>query len=300
MSDHGSPAPRVGDAGASPRVAVTIDVEEWFQVENLRAGIPRSEWDGMERRVHIGVEKALELLEGTGNRATFFCLGWLARDAPSLVRRIHRQGHEIASHGFWHELIGRQDRSEFREDVRSSKRVLEDLIGEPVLGYRAPNFSITDWAMEVLAEEGYRYDASYNSFSWHDRYGKLSGDGRGSWCGVRRHGSGLKEVPVFNFPVGPLRVPWGGGAYLRLMPGALFRGGLSVARRLASGEGVICLYLHGWELDPGQPRVRGISVPHRLRHYVGLEGTEAKLAEILRRFGSRPLRSLLGLEGVAE
>jgi polysaccharide deacetylase family protein (PEP-CTERM system associated) len=263
-------------AGAPPAL-LSVDVEDWFQVENLRAAVPRETWDSRELRVERNVERLLELMAAAGNvRGTFFVLGWVAERRPALVRRIAAAGHEVASHGYGHELLPSLSPGAFREDVRRSKALLEELAAAPVCGYRAPSFSITDWAIPVLREEGFEYDSSVFATAANGRYGRL--DGIGARDAVVEVEDGFWEIPVSCVTVGSVGVPWGGGGYFRLLPYGLFRRGVRhVARRRP-----YVFYLHPWEIDPDQPRVSGLSAGHRFRHYVGLRGCERRFAALLR------------------
>lgn len=276
-------------------VALTFDIEEWFQVENLRPVVDRSCWESCESRVIPATHRILTTLSSAGVRSTFFFLGWVAKKHPRLVQEVAKLGHEVASHGFYHEIAYRQSDQEFLRDVRETKNLLEDIAGMEVLGYRAPNFSITDNHMRLLAQAGYIYDSSFNGFAYHDRYGRLSGLPRGD-RGVWAHPSGLLECPVFVLRLGRLGVPWGGGAYFRLSPRQLFTAGLDLAIRRRDDDPrahLITLYFHPWEFDPDQPRLRGVSAFLRFRHYFGLKTSAAKLEQLVRRFGSVPLREAI-------
>jgi polysaccharide deacetylase family protein (PEP-CTERM system associated) len=260
--------------------ALTIDVEDYYQVSAFEHCVDRTRWHEHESRVAIGTHKLLDVLDREGVRATFFVLGWVADRQPELVRSIQSAGHEIGSHGYWHRLIYRQTPEEFRADVRRSRNLLEDLIGEPVISYRAPSFSITRrnlWALDVLIEEGFRFDSSIFP-TYHDRYG-LAGAPTQPHQIVRPAGT------IWEFPGTVWRglgypLPVGGGGYFRLYPYRLTRMGLSAVNR--AGRPFVA-YLHPWELDPDQPRLR----PGRLRafrHYVNLHRTEKRLARMLHDF----------------
>jgi polysaccharide deacetylase family protein (PEP-CTERM system associated) len=260
--------------------ALTIDVEDFFQVSAFDDCVDRSRWDEYESRVVIGTGKILDILENAGVRATFFVLGWVADRQPELVRAIHAAGHEIASHGYWHRLIYQQTPDEFRADVRRSRALLEDLIGKAVTAYRAPSFSITRrnlWAFDVLIEEGFELDSSvYPTF--HHRYG-IAGAPLGPHRVVRPSGT------IWEFPGTVWRglgypLPVGGGGYFRLYPYWLTRVGLGAINR--SGRPFVA-YLHPWELDPGQPRLRPGRVK-AFRHYVNLRRSEKRLARMLGEF----------------
>ena len=271
-------ADRNGAPASSPGV-LSIDVEDWFHVENLRPSIPRASWDERQPRVERNVDRLLELMNAAGPvHATFFLLGWVADRYPDMVRRIAAAGHEVASHGYGHELLTSLEPEAFREDVRRSKTLLEDLVSAPVRGYRAPSFSITDWAIPILREEGLLYDSSVFATVAHDRYGRLAGVRPDD--PVVELAPGFFEIAVSCLTVGSVGLPWGGGGYFRLMPYPLFRRGVAHIRRRRP----YVFYLHPWEIDPGQPRVDGLRRTHRFRHYVGLDRCEARFAKLLADF----------------
>src|SRR3954447_25268637 len=215
-----------------PSAAMSIDVEDWFQVENLKPVVPRASWDGQESRVVRNTNRILELLEERGARATFFVLGWVAERHPELIRRIAAAGHEIASHGYGHDLLYTLTPAEFRADVDRGKKLLEDLTGQRVTGYRAPSFSITDWAATILQELGFEYDSSVFPTFAHDRYGRLTGvDGGQPVLELR---PGFYELCISCLPLGKRGLPWGGGGYFRMLPYPAWRA--SIQRILASGS----------------------------------------------------------------
>jgi polysaccharide deacetylase family protein (PEP-CTERM system associated) len=266
------------NGASSPPAVLSVDVEDWFHVENLRAAVARETWESRRLRVERNVDRMLELMgNGTGARATFFVLGWVAERCPALVRRIAAAGHEVASHGYGHELLTSLSPVAFREDVRRSKTLLEDLSSTPVLGYRAPSFSITEWAIPVLQEEGFRYDSSVFATVAHDRYGGLAAVRAGD--GVVELTNGFHEIPVSCLTIGSLGLPWGGGGYFRLLPYPLFRQGIDRIRR---SRRPYVFYIHPWEIDPGQPRVAGLPLASRFRHYVGLGRCERRFGALLR------------------
>ncbi|MEO8092013.1 MAG: XrtA system polysaccharide deacetylase [bacterium] len=261
---------------------MSIDVEDWFHVENLKPAIPRDSWKERELRVERNTDRMLELLDRNEARCTCFVLGWVAERCPSLVERIATAGHEVACHGYGHELVYELTPEEFREDVRRCKGLLEDLTGTRVRGYRAPSFSITDWSISILQELGFEYDSSvYPAFPAlaHHRYGRLDGVVAGQQ--VVELAPGFHEVCISCLTVGSRGLPWGGGGYFRLIPYSVFRRG--VARVLRSGEPYV-FYIHPWEIDPGQPRVGGLSRLHRFRHYVGLGSAEKRFSSLLAEF----------------
>ena len=322
---------------------LTVDVEDWFQVENFKTSIPFDTWNERELRVERNTHRLLDLLdegkEGSriqGSRdsrvtniwtknsgvrsqesesekwetgadnvfneskqqtnsphepsvhATFFVLGWIAKKLPGLIREIHSRGHEVASHGNNHHLCTAESAESLKKDLTDSKKRLEDIIGGPVQGYRAPSFSINNDILKVIEDAGYLYDASYNSFDKHGRYGKLS------TCGYRKAGiafrisDGFYEIPVSNLCLKPIAhslqpvvFPFGGGGYFRLIPYLVFRKGI---QRILKMDGTYSFYLHPWELDPGQPRVENAPTLLKFRHYVNLASTASKIERMLSDF----------------
>lgn len=257
---------------------MTVDVEEWFQVENLRPVFPPHTWDGCESRVEGSTYLLLDLFDEYHVVATFFVLGWVAERHPGLVREIHERGHEVASHGYGHMLSGELNRSMLKEDLYRSKAILEDIHGEPVQGYRAPNFSINAELVDLLVESGYVYDSSYNSFAAHGRYGRLEGTWTPLQSGFMIAGNGLIEIPISNLTLGRSVIPWGGGGYFRLYPSNLFNLGV---RSIIKSRGYYLFYCHPWEFDPDQPRVKGMGLGRRFRHYNNLAKTSARLSGLL-------------------
>jgi polysaccharide deacetylase family protein (PEP-CTERM system associated) len=259
--------------------AMSVDVEDWFQVENLKPAIPRQSWETRERRVERNTMRILEILAEHQAKGTFFVLGWVAERHPGLIRRIAEQGHEIASHGYGHELLYNLSEAEFRADVDRCKKILEDVTGQPVLGYRAPSFSITDWAVTILQEMGFEYDSSVFPTVAHDRYGRLSGvDAAHPILELR---PGFYEVCISCLPLGRRGLPWGGGGYFRMIPYLPWRAG--VRRILGTGSPYV-FYIHPWEIDPGQPRVRGLDLVNRARHYVNLGRCEERFRALVSGF----------------
>ncbi len=271
-------------------ILLTFDVEDWFQVENLKKSIPFSSWPTCESRVEENTARLLDLLESAREkcgassrpplRATFFVLGWLADRKPHLVRQIAARGHEIASHGFYHRLCGDCSPAVLRNDLSDSKKLLEDVTGEAVYGYRAPSFSISPQVLELVAECGYTYDSSYNSFGGNSRYGHIDVVRNG--CGIAgRVPPSLLELPVSNLEVAGRTIPMGGGGYFRLMPIWLFK---RAVRTIINKEGAYLFYMHPWEIDPGQPRVKNLPLSYRFRHYVNLSSAASRLADLLGAF----------------
>jgi polysaccharide deacetylase family protein (PEP-CTERM system associated) len=260
--------------------ALTVDVEDYYHVSGFEECVDRSRWDTFESRVVGNTHKILNTLQAASVRATFFILGWVAERQPRLVRDIHAAGHEIGCHSYWHRLIYRQTPQEFRQDLRRGRGVLQDLIGQPVVSYRAPSFSITRrclWAFDVLIEEGIRYDSSIYP-TLHDRYG-LAGAPLAPHRIVRPSGE-IREFPMPVYRRLGYPLPVGGGGYFRLYPYAVTRHGL---RSINAAGRPFVVYVHPWELDPEQPRLR----PGRFkafRHYVNLHRTERRLARLLSDF----------------
>lgn len=262
-----------------PRNAMTIDVEDYFQVSAFAPYIARGDWDSRECRVERNVDRILGLLAEQGTQATFFTLGWVAERYPQLVRRIVEGGHEIASHGYGHERASDLSPEAFRADVGRAKALLEDLSGREVLGYRAPSFSIGErnlWAFDVLRDCGYRYSSSVYPIR-HDHYG-MPDSPRFAYP-VRE---GLLEVPVTTLRLRGRNLPSSGGGYFRLLPYALSRWLIEQVNRNDQQSAVF--YFHPWEIDPGQPRIAGIDAKTRFRHYVNIGRTEARIAQLLRDF----------------
>jgi polysaccharide deacetylase family protein (PEP-CTERM system associated) len=289
---------RAGESGLSSpdasRVvnAMTIDVEDYFQVSAFDAVVSRNVWEGFDSRVCQNTERLLQIFADRGVTATFFVLGWVADRFPSLVSRISASGHEVASHGYAHRLVYEQTRSAFRDDVRRAKDILESATGCRVDGYRAPSYSITArslWALDVLIEEGHRYDASIFPIR-HDRYG-IPDAPRHPYVLTRGSGS-LVEAPASTTRIGPVNLPVAGGGYFRILPYSWTRWGM--ARINARERRPAIFYLHPWELDPLQPRLRAGWLS-RFRHYRNLDKTEARLQQLLRDFHFAPLREMVAL-----
>ncbi|MBN2034871.1 MAG: DUF3473 domain-containing protein [Deltaproteobacteria bacterium] len=313
-----------------PNILLTIDVEDWFHVENFKGCIPYSSWPSCELRVERNTHRLLDLFDearvkrsglsvrgavvGFPNslscnmrstpctgipeqgpeekvRTTFFILGWVADRLPHLVREIQTRGHEVASHGYYHELCSGQSCRDLEKDLCDSKKLLEDTISGPVYGYRAPSFSVGDGILKTIEECGYLYDSSYNSFAMHDRYGRVNLSHNGAVGIAREIHPRFFELPISNlnlrkpFSSGQNRdhfvLPWGGGGYFRLTPGWIFMKGVE---KILSEQGAYLFYMHPWEIDPEQPRVQGAPRFYRFRHYVNLGTTEKKLFGMVRHF----------------
>ncbi len=278
----GTPAEQPADTSLSPPLvnAMTVDVEDYFQVEALSRVIPRSAWDSQPSRVERNTERLIEMFGAAGIHATFFTLEWVARRHGSLIRRMAAAGHEIASHGMEHLRADRQTPAAFRTDVRTSKARLEDLSGVPVKGYRAATFSIGRdnlWTHDVLAEEGYAYSSSIFPIV-HDLYGMPEAPR----VPYRPGRSEFLEIPLSTVRLFGRNLPCAGGGYFRLLPYALSHWGM---RHINRRDGQPCIfYMHPWEIDPDQPRPGGLALKSRLRHYLNLERMERRLQALLSDF----------------
>lgn len=276
--------------------ALTIDVEDYFQVNAFEPYIPRENWDRYPLRVAGNVARLLDLLDEYQVKATFFVLGWVAERVPGTVREIQARGHEVACHGYGHQLIFRIGPQLFRDDIRRAKAVLEDITGTAVRGYRAPTYSITKeslWAFDLLLEEGFSFDSSVFPV-YHDTYG-IPDAPRFPYL-VRRAAGTLQEFPLTTLPLKlagkSVQLPIAGGGYLRLLPVALIKWGIDRVNRV---EGKPCvLYLHPWEIDPDQPRIQA-GWKSRFRHYNNLARTEDKLRYLLKGVRYGTMSQALGL-----
>jgi len=340
-------------------ILLTIDVEDWFQVENFKPWIPFSTWDERELRVEKNTHNLLNLfdsiktagkleargqkdnrlvinearmpggsedsepsnlqasqLQASGNKppslpaskppsffasqpqatdyelsatsyeksypkVTFFILGWIAEKLPHLVREIHARGHEVASHGCNHELPDQLSADELKQDLTDSKKLLEDLIGAEVVGYRAPSFAVTDGVLKTIEDSGYLYDSSYNSFGMHGRYGKISLNGAGRNGIARKTSENFFELPISNLKFVGQTLPWGGGGYFRLMPVKVFNWGI---KSILTKNDAYVFYAHPWEIDPNQLRVNDASLGYKFRHYTNLYKTETRLRNLIESF----------------
>jgi polysaccharide deacetylase family protein (PEP-CTERM system associated) len=286
-------------ASANRRIvnAMTVDVEDYFHVSAFDSVVSRASWDSFDSRVIRNTERVLELFDEANVRATFFVLGWVAERYPALVRRIADAGHEVASHGYHHQLVYMLTPQQFREDVRSAKAALENATGRPVLGFRAPSFSViksTLWALDVLIDEGHVYDSSIFPIH-HDRYGIPD---------AQRHAHTLPgargtilEIPASTVRLGQMNFPIAGGGYFRLLPYLWTRWGIDRVNRV-EGKPVV-FYMHPWELDPDQPRMN-VGARTRIRHYTGLRQTTKQLRRLFDDFDFDSLATILNLaHGVA-
>ncbi|EXS69347.1 polysaccharide deacetylase [Sphingobium sp. Ant17] len=261
--------------------ALSVDVEDWFQVGAFERTIRRADWDGLTHRVERNTDAVLDLFAQADVKATFFTLGWVAERYPALMRRIADAGHEVASHGYDHERVFTFTPEAFRADLRKARAILEDTSGQAVTGYRAPSFSIdtrTPWAHPILAEEGYRYSSSVAPIR-HDHYGWPQSP-RFAWKPVA--GSDLVELPVTTAKLGQRTLAAGGGGFFRLLPYGFSRWAIRQVNDQAGRPAII--YFHPWEIDPDQPRVADAPLRSRLRHYSNLSVMAAKLRRLTRDF----------------
>ncbi len=261
--------------------AMTIDVEDYFQVSAFEGSIDRRDWDNLPCRIERNMDVILSMLDEADVKATFFTLGWIADRYPGVVRNIISNGHELASHGYGHQRASDLDREQFRQDVDRAKKILEDQSGQTVGGYRAPSFSISDrnrWAIDVLEETGHRYSSSIFPVK-HDHYGMPDAP-RHPWQPNGK--DGLWELPPTTVPMMGRNLPAAGGGWFRLMPYGLSRW---LINQVNTKEQSPCMfYFHPWEIDPDQPRQRGARLKSRFRHYVNLKHMQGKLQHLLNDF----------------
>jgi len=261
--------------------AMTIDIEDYFHAQALSSRVNPAEWDSLPRRVMANSERALELFAEAKVKATFFVLGWVAERHPALIRRIVDEGHELASHGWNHTRVDRQDAETFRADIRRTKALLEQVGGAAVRGYRAATFSIgasNPWAFDVLQEEGYGYSSSVYPIR-HDNYGMPSAP---RFTYHPNGPNGIAEHPMTTVRVAGHTLPCSGGGYFRLLPYAFSRWAMRRVNRVDREPCVF--YFHPWEIDPGQPRIAGLPFKSKLRHYTNLHGMENRIGRLLRDF----------------
>jgi polysaccharide deacetylase family protein (PEP-CTERM system associated) len=267
---------------------LSFDVEDWFHAPNLRPALDWDAWDQYELRVVRNTHRILDLLDAHDTRATFFVLGHVADRAPELVAEIDARGHEIASHGYNHELLYDQSPAEVRADIQRSIDVIGSIVDQPIRGYRAPSFSITEWVLDILADLEFEYDSSNFPVGMHDRYGAI--DVRSSET-LTRTENGLREIqlPLLDLP--GVEIPWAGGGYFRFIPYSVYRRGVE----RISQERDFVFYLHPWELDPEQPRITDVPTQYRVRHYTNLDKTETRLDRLLGDFDWQPIEVGSGL-----
>lgn len=261
--------------------AMTVDVEDYFHVGAFENDISRDDWDDLPCRVDRNTRKVLELFERNNIKATFFTLGWVCKRYPELIKEIHRQGHEIASHSVNHDRVSNLSKIDFIKDIKDSKAMLEDTIGEAVLGYRAPSFSIGEkniWALECLKEAGYIYSSSVYPIK-HDHYGMPSAP-RFSFYPIKN--SEFMEMPVTTFELFNKKFPCGGGGYFRLLPYALSKMAMNRVNKVDKESCIF--YFHPWEIDPEQPRQENASRKSKFRHYTNLSVMESKIERLFSDF----------------
>ena len=285
----GGPLPvRPPQVAAGPINCLSVDLEDYFHCEAFAHLISPGQWSRRKVRLDRTVPRLLEIFEANGVKATFFVLGWVARRYPRLIRRIAALGHEIASHGYWHQHLDRMTRRSFREDVRVSRTVLEDATGQAVMGFRAPTFSLTcrtAWAVEILVEEGFTYDSSIFPI-YHDRYGVPKAPGGPFWLEGRA--GRILELPPLTVGSGRLKFPVAGGGYLRVLPAGVVSWAI---RRANAGGRPAVLYVHPWELDRRQPRLP-LGRVSAIRHYVGMGRMEGRVRRLVRDHDFRPMIAL--------
>lgn len=263
--------------------ALSVDVEDYFHVAALARVVSPKDWPSLPSRVEQNTERLLELFERTGNRATFFVLGWVAERYPKLIRALADAGHEVASHGYSHQLVYSQTPAVFTEETRRSKKLLEDIVQKPVTGYRAASYSITQkslWALDILAELGFTWDSSIFPIR-HDNYG-IPGSPRAPYAIRTSNGGTIREFPLTTARIFGMTIPAAGGGYFRQFPYPLFRYLFNQASE--GGQTPQMFYLHPWEIDPGQPRYNNASWLSRFRHYTNLDRCLPRLERLLADF----------------
>lgn len=278
---------------AAPVNAMSVDVEDYFQVSAFERFVPRSEWDTRQHRVDANTRRIMDMFDENGVSATFFVLGWVAERYPDLIRDMVERGHEVASHGYSHIRVTQQTPAQFREDIARTKKLLEDTAGCEVLGYRAASYSIGEkniWALDVLGEEGYVYSSSIYPVR-HDIYGMPEAPR----FPFRYGETGILEIPITTFVVNGRNFPCGGGGYFRLQPYAFSRWAM---RRVNREDGQSCIfYFHPWEIDAEQPRVEKLPYKTRFRHYLNLRRMEGRLRSLLADFNWNRVDRVYGLCG---
>lgn len=269
---------------------LSVDVEEWFHPEALQHLYPHSEWSKLDSRVNENVEKLLQLFSTKKAKATFFILGWIAKNHPGVIKKIVEQGHEIASHGNNHKMLTKMSPEEFEEDLAESIKILEDTSGQRVLGFRAPTFSVvkkTFWSFEIMEKLGLIYDSSVYPI-WHDRYGVPDAP-RQKYLAFRKSRRFLTEFPMSTVKLLGKNIPFGGGGYLRIYPNWLTIKGIKSVNK----EGFpAILYMHPWEFDTGQTRLN-LGKLQSLRHYYNIDKNLIKLSELLDQFSWTNFKTLI-------
>lgn len=269
---------------------LSFDIEDWFNSDNFKNIIRRSDWDNLSFHVIETTKILLDILEEHNIKATFFILGWIANRSKYLVRIIYEKGHEIASHGYDHQLIYQLNFKQLKNDFRLSKMILEDIIGEEVFGYRAPSFSITDEAIIALKEEGYHYDSSFFDVTYHDRYGKVTINKNNYFRNIIKLDGDFYEVPISNLKLLGIKIPWGGGGYFRLIPYWLFEMGVKIKLKK---DNIFVFYLHPWELDEHIPFINLKNPILHIRQYYGIKRTKKKFERFINKFKFLPIKEYL-------
>jgi polysaccharide deacetylase family protein (PEP-CTERM system associated) len=276
-------------ADEKPIHCLSFDVEEHFQVSAFWSESRRRQWDRFESRVESNTKRIADILAQKNTQATFFVLGWVAERYPGLIKALADQGHEIASHGYGHELVTMQTPEQFRQDVRRAKDILENLTGKPIIGYRAPSFSITlktSWALPILVEEGHQYDSSiYDRFQRSEKVAIREGS---HW--IDTAAGRIWEVSPSTINLCGIQLPIGGGGYFRFLPYAASK---TFLRQLEKQGAQLVMYFHPWEIDPEQPRMDGVWLS-RFRHYINLHKTENRLICLLQDFRFAPICEVIG------
>lgn len=270
--------------------ALTIDLEDYYHVSAFSDAMPVDKWHTQQGRVERNTNLLLDLLDEAGCKATFFTLGWVAQRHPALVRQVSERGHEVACHSLRHRTVYKMTPPEFKEDTRQAKQVLEDCTSSPVRGYRAPSFSITRdslWALDVLVELGFTFDSSIFPVQ-HSNYGIP--DAPRDPHRIKTSNGSIVEFPMTTLMLGGRRSPFAGGAYFRFLPYWYTRWGIRFLNERESRR--VCVYLHPWEIDPQQPKMKG-TLTARLRHYIGLRRTPEKFRKLISDFEFCPLGSLV-------
>lgn len=271
----------IGGCVLGKPIIFTVDLEDWF-TDGRQNKI--SSWHNYELRIEENVYHILTLLSKYNATATFFVLGWIAHEKPHLIREIHALGHEIASHGYAHELVYTLTKERFRNDIIKSKHLLEDIVGTRVLGYRAPCFSMTRWGIEILKEEGFIYDSSIVPNTFHNLYSKLYA-GLDKPCFEIERNFWEVSLPVLR--IGTVNIPWGGGGYFRFYPYSLFKYGV---HRILQSKGLFHFYIHPYDLDQNQPRLADLSILGKMRRYYGLRFTPKRLNRLLSDFEGKSIK----------
>ncbi len=275
---------------ASAKIALTVDLEEWFTVQNFFDHFSREEWDSKELRSPDATLRLLDLFDKHNVKATFFILGWVAERAPEIVKEVAARGHEIASHGYGHEMVKKIGEERFREDLKKSLEAIHSIVECDVVGYRAPSFSIDpemEWIFEALRDYGFKYDSSLFPVTFHPDYSVKSTN-----LTPFEIGSGITEFPMTCIPMFGKNLPCSGGGYFRLLPYQWFKFGYS--KCIKEGRNAV-FYLHPWEIDPDQPKVTEIALSKRIRHYTNLDKTFSRLDKLLSEFEFDTMRNILSL-----